>query len=189
MTDLHEEYREELHQPYGGYNRSGCHNFIAPDVKLGLGAKVWHYSIILTGCDIGLGVSIGSRCEIGKHSIVGAHSRIGSGVFLPPNSVVGERVFIGPNVTCTDDRHPRVPTPDEVETWSYDARPPIIEDYASIGAGAVLLPGVRIGHHARVAAGAIVTRDVAPFGFVRGEPARGHDPSPATQAKWFDPAA
>ena len=82
-------------------------------------------------------------------------------------------MFIGPGVTCTDDRHPKILAPGE----SYTAEPPTIEDFVSIGAGAVILPGVRIGHHAKVAAGAIVTRHVAPHTLVRCLPARVVEPS------------
>lgn len=172
MTDLHEVYESEMGpRPYqGGYNRYGIQNFIDESVKVGLGVKVWHYAIVLADCNLGVGCMIGSRTEVGRGSVIGAHARVGSGVFLPSNSQIGERVFIGPNVTFTDDRHPYVRDPG-VEN-DYDARPPVVEDYASIGAGAVILPGIRVGHHATVAAGAIVTRDVAPYAHVRGEPAR-----------------
>lgn len=89
-------------------------------------------------------------------------------MFIPSNAKIGSDVFVGPNVTMTDDRYPR--TLKEGET--YKAEPPVIEDGASIGAGAILLPGVRIGKNARVAAGAIVTRDVMDGGAVIGAPAK-----------------
>lgn len=155
------------------YDRQGIRNFIDDSVKIGMGVRVWHFSTVLAGCELGIGVNIGSRSEIGFNCKIGAHSRISSGVFLPSGTIVGTRVFIGPNVTCTDDRYPRVPTPEEEsDGWSYNAEPPIIEDYAAIGAGAVLLPGVRIGHHALVGAGAVVTKDVPPHAKVYGEAAK-----------------
>lgn len=152
-----------------GYRRQGIENYIDPSVHLGLGVKVWHYAVILQDVELGLGVSVGSRSEIGRGSKIGGQTRIGSGVFLPPNSVVGHSVFIGPNVTFTDDKNPRVPDEDDPP---YTAQPPIIEDHAAIGAGAVILPGVRIGYGALVGAGAIVTKNVPPHAVIRGEPAR-----------------
>ncbi len=156
------------------------HNYIDPDAIVGDGAFVWHFAVILAGCRLGEGVMIGSRTELGFRCIVGDYSRIGSGVFLPPDTVIGTRVFVGPGVVMTDDRHPKVPGKDDPP---YTAMPPVIEDGASIGAGAILLPGVRIGHHARIGAGAIVTHDVPPFGHVRGEPAREKALS-ATSENW-----
>lgn len=157
-------------------------NFIEPSAIIGEGSVIWWYSVVLAGVRIGSNAQVGARSEIGRDSIIGDRSRIGSGVFLPPNSVIGADVFIGPNVTCTDDLHPRVRTMDD---GPYDAKPPIIEDHATIGAGVTLCPGVRIGHHAFVAAGAVVTADVAPHTMVKGVPARLFTPSGKTKAAYL----
>ena len=90
-------------------------------------------------------------------------------MFLPSDSQIGCNVFIGPGVTFTDDRPPVVSL---AAPSQYHAEPPIVEDFASIGAGAVILPGVRIGARARIGAGAVVTKDVPAETHVRGEPAR-----------------
>ena len=174
MSDLHEEYELTCR----GYRRQGIECYIDPSVRIGMGTVVWHYARVLANVDLGLFVSIGGGSEIGVGSTIGAHSRVGANTFLPPRSVVGHNVFIGPGVTCTDDKTPFAHKPDDPP---YTPQPPIIEDYASIGAGAILLPGVRVGHHARVAAGAIVTKDVPPHGTVRGEPARPFEMSPTAQ--------
>lgn len=129
-------------------------------------SKVWHFAVILDGVVIEANCSIGSLCEIGRNSRIAYRTRIGHGVFLPSNSRIGHDCFIGPGVVFTDDRYPKANNPE------YLAEPPIVEDYASIGAGAVILPGVRIGAGAQIGAGAIVTRDVPPGTHVRCEPAR-----------------
>jgi acetyltransferase-like isoleucine patch superfamily enzyme len=141
-------------------------NFIDPSAVIGKGTRVWHFAVILADVTIGENCSIGSCCEIGHGSVIGSGSRIGHGVFLPPKSIIGENVFIGPSVTFTDDKTPRVNNP------YYHAQPPVIEHGANIGAGAVILPGVRIGAGAMIGAGAIVTKDVLPLRMVRSEPAR-----------------
>lgn len=152
---------------------------IDPSAQFGLRCVVWAWTNIMADVVCGDDVSIGSRTEIGRGTTIGAKSRIGSGVFLPYSSIVGESVFIGPNVTATDDRHPKILSPGQ----RYTAEPPVIEDHVSIGAGAVILPGVRIGHHAKIAAGAIVAKDVDPHTIVKCAPARVHSPS-ITAAGW-----
>ena len=88
------------------------------------------------------------------------------GVYLWDGLRVADDVFIGPNVTFTNDRFPRSrQRPAQfLQTW--------IEAGASIGAGTVVLPGLRIGAGAMVGAGSLVTRDVAPHTLVVGQPAR-----------------
>lgn len=161
---------------------SQIESFIDPSATLGEGSRAWWYSVILAGVRIGCDAQIGARSEIGRDSIIGDRSRIGSGVFLPPNTIIGADVFIGPNVTCTDDMHPRVRRDAD---GPYDAKPPIIEDHANIGAGVTLCPGVRIGHHAVVAAGALVTSDVLPHTMVKGVPARQFTPSGRARAAYL----
>lgn len=135
-------------------------------VRLGERSIIWHGARILSDVVIGNDCMVGGGTEIGRGSTIGDKTRIGANCFLPSNSVVGRRVFIGPNVTCTDDRHPIA------GNTGYTAEPPIIEDEASIGAGAVILPGIRIGSGAIIGAGSIVTKDVEPYMHVRGQPAR-----------------
>lgn len=144
------------------------HRFIDPSAKVHPTARVWHYAAILQDVQIGEGCNIGSHCEIGRGSIIGARTRIGSGTFLPPNTVIGEDTFIGPRVAMSDDRFPLVNTPGT----PYNAQPPVIGNRVSIGLGAVILPNVRIGDGAVIAAGSIVTKDVPAGCLVRGEPAR-----------------
>lgn len=127
---------------------------IGPSVQMGERCVVWAFTTI--GADVSMGARcvIGSCCYVGRWSVLGDDVHLNHGVFLPNGSRIGHRVFFGPNVTCTDDKHPRVNHPD------YDAQPPIIEDDVSIGAGAVILPGVHLYQGCMIAAGAVVTHDV-----------------------------
>lgn len=164
------------------YTVHGAHDpqrSIAASAIFGPHCVVWAFARVLDGCVIGEDVSIGAGTEIGHNSTIGDKTRIGANCFFPPRSTIGASVFVGPGVVCTDDRHPKILAPGE----SYTAQPPVIEDYVSIGAAAVLLPGVRIGHHARIAAGAIVAKDVEPFTLVRGERSRVVEPS-ADSVEW-----
>lgn len=168
MTDLHEEFINA--KKVMGSRIIDAH--IDLSATLGEGSVVWHYARVLARARIGKHVSIGGGTEIGRDTVIGDYSRIGANVFLPPKTIIGERVFVGPGVTCTDDRHPRVPVQGDPP---YDAQPPIIDDDVAIGAGAVLLPGVHLYQGARVAAGAVVTEDVPAFTMVVGLPARIRD--------------
>ena len=137
-----------------------------PTAKLGRNVKVWASTNILADVKVGDNVNIGACSEIGKGSIIGENTRIGFGVFLPSNSVIGKNCFIGPSVTFTDDKNP------VCGNTEYLAQPPVMEDWSSVGAGAVILPGVRIGRGALVGAGSVVTKNVPEGTIVKGNPAR-----------------
>lgn len=138
---------------------------VSIDARFGAYVKIWSGAVVGAWCRLGDYCVIGANAYIGGGTVMGDNCRIQTGVFLPNNSILGNRVFIGPNVTATDDRHPKVNNHD------YKAEPPILEDDCSIGAGAVILPGVRIGKGAMVGAGAVVTHDVEPYSTVVGCPA------------------
>lgn len=118
------------------------------------------------------GARIGADCNICDHVfvendvIVGDRVTVKCGVQLWDGVRIDDDVFVGPNATFTNDPMPRSKTyPDRfAET--------VVAAGASIGGGAVLLPGVRIGRRAMVGAGAVVTRDVPPNAVVVGNPAR-----------------
>ena len=139
---------------------------VHPSAKIAESTHVWQFASVGEGVTIGPGGVVGSCAYIGTNCRIGSNVRIQHGAFLPNGTVVEEGAFIGPNVTCTDDKYPRAGNRD------YNAEPPHICKWASIGAGAVLLPGVVIGGRAMVAAGAVVTHDVDFGEKVKGIPAR-----------------
>ena len=134
--------------------------------NIGSGTRVWQYVVILSEARIGTDCNICSHVLIENDVIIGDRVTVKSGVQLWDGLRVGNDVFIGPNVTFTNDKFPRSKQyPDKfVETT--------IENGASIGAGAVILPGIVIGQGAMVGAGAVVTRNVASKSLVQGNPAR-----------------
>ncbi|CAK8054484.1 2,3,4,5-tetrahydropyridine-2,6-dicarboxylate N-acetyltransferase [Eupransor demetentiae] len=115
---------------------------IRDQVQIGDGAVVMMGAIINIGCEIGAGSMIDMGVVMGGRATVGKHAHIGAGAVLAG----------------------------VIEPAS--AQPVIIEDDVLIGANAVVIEGVRVGHGAVVAAGAIVTEDVAPNTLVAGTPAR-----------------
>lgn len=133
---------------------------------IGTGSRVWQYVVILPGATIGHECNICAHCLIEGDVIIGDRVTVKSGVQLWDGLRVGNDVFIGPNASFANDRFPRSRRRPEKFLQT------ILEDGASIGAGAVILPGITIGANAMVAAGAVVTRSVPPNAVVVGNPAR-----------------
>lgn len=143
------------------------------DVEFGEGVLV-HAFTNLYGCTIGDHTRVGTFVEIQRGVVVGQYCKIQSHTFICTGVEIGDRVFVGHGVVFINDRDPRSTRPDGVlqteNDWSLQRT--IVEDDASVGSGAVVLGNVRIGAAALVAAGAVVTRDVAPGTVVVGSPAR-----------------
>ena len=128
-------------------------------------AFVWHWTHVRERAQIHENVNIGQGCYIDHDVVVPAGCKIQNGVSIYAGVHLGENVFVGPHVAFTNDRDPRAQGEWEiVETW--------IEEGVSIGAGAVILCGIRIGQGARVGCGAVVVNDVPPGATVVGNPAR-----------------
>lgn len=134
--------------------------------SIGSGTNIWQYVVVLPGARIGAGTNICSHCFIENDVVIGDRVTVKSGVQLWDGTRIGDDVFIGPNVTFTNDRFPRS------KVYPKSFPPTTVEAGASIGGGAVLLPGITIGSGAMVGAGAVVTKSVAPFSIVTGVPAR-----------------
>lgn len=134
--------------------------------SIGAKTRIWQFVVILPGAVIGRNANICAHCLIENDVVLGDQVTVKSGVHLWDGLRVGDGVFIGPNVTFTNDKYPRGKVyPDKfLETR--------LENGASIGGGAVLLPGIVVGVGALVGAGAVVTRSVPPYAIVTGNPAR-----------------
>jgi acetyltransferase-like isoleucine patch superfamily enzyme len=131
---------------------------------------------IREGCSVGNHAIIGRGVMMLYNCVVGAFTRVQDQAHLVGDMHIEEHVFIGMQVVTTNDndvylRRFGLETPTA-------SRGPSIRRYAAVGAGATLLPGVEIGEGALVAAGAVVTRDVAPWTIVAGIPARVMRPVP-----------
>lgn len=115
---------------------------------------------------IGTGTVVGRGSTVDFQSVVGDRVLIQTGVYLTGGAVVEDDVFVGPGVVTTNDhtmgRHPA----------GQGLAGPVLRHACRVGGGAVLLPGVELGEEAFVAAGAVVTRDVASRQVVMGVPAR-----------------
>lgn len=132
---------------------------------IGPGTTIWQSVVVLQGAKIGAEVNICAHCFIENDVVIGDRVTVKSGVYLWDGIRLEDDVFVGPNVTFTNDKFPRSKHyPNTLETR--------VEAGASIGGGAVLLPGIVIGRGAMVGAGAVVTNSVPPYAIVYGSPAR-----------------
>jgi acetyltransferase-like isoleucine patch superfamily enzyme len=147
---------------------------VSPEAQIGPGTSIWNQARVREGAVIGRSCILGSNAYIDCDVVIGDHVKIQNGALIYKGATLESGVFIGPQACLTNDRVPRAINADgslkTEEDWTVG---PILVRYgASIGAGAVLLPGVTVGRHAMVAAGAVVTRDVPEHGLVKGVPAR-----------------
>jgi len=133
--------------------------------SIGPGTRVWAFAHVMPGAIIGADCNVCDHTYVEDDVVVGDRVTIKSGVFLWNGLRIEDDVFIGPQATFTNDPFPRSREPFECPITT-------IRRGASIGAGAVILPGLTIGERAMVGAGAVVTKDVAADAVVVGNPAR-----------------
>ncbi len=126
--------------------------------------KVWAYTTIEEDVEIGESSVIGSCVFIGRGTHIGSRTRIQHGAFICRDAFIGCDVFIGPGAKLLDDVRPKA-------GCAYLVNPARLLDGCSIGAGAVIMPGVIVGMHAMVGAGAVVTKNVPDYATVYGVPA------------------
>lgn len=146
---------------------------VAGSAVIGQGVQIWHQAqvreeahvgdncIIGKGAYIDTGVELGANCKVQNYALVYSGTRLGNGV------------FIGPAAILTNDRYPRAINQygDLKDALDWECGEIVIEDGASIGAGAVLVTGIRVGAFATVGAGSVVTHDVPPHALMIGTPA------------------
>jgi UDP-3-O-[3-hydroxymyristoyl] glucosamine N-acyltransferase len=147
---------------------------IHADAVIDPSATVWAHTMIREGARVGAETSIGRQSYVGPGVSIGTNCKIQNQVLIYEPAVVEDAVFIGPGVVFTNDRVPRAVTPEGAVKTASDWVPVgvTVRRGASIGARATCVAPVEIGEWAMVAAGAVVTRDVAPFELVGGVPAR-----------------
>lgn len=104
--------------------------------------------------------------------IIGDHTRIGLHNTIIGPVTIGSHVNLAQGITVTALNHNFSDTSKRIDEQGVSTQPVTIEDDVWIGANAVVLPGVTIGQHAVVAAGAVVTKDVPPYSIVGGVPAK-----------------
>ena len=134
--------------------------------QVGAGTRVWHLAHIRSSARIGAGCVIGRNVYVDAGAVVGDLVKIQNNVSVYQGVTIEDEVFVGPCAVFTNDLRPRAQNPD----WRIT--PTTVRRGASIGANATLVCGIEVGEYAMIAAGSVVTRDVAPYQLVAGNPAR-----------------
>lgn len=150
---------------------------IEPGVTIGSGTAVWaHVHLRGPGTRLGVDCIVGERTYVAYGVEIGDRVKLNAGVYVCTGVTLGTGVLVGAGVVFTNDRYPRATTPDLVTLRPSEpddhTLPTIVADGATIGAGSVIGCDLTIGRFAMVGMGAVVTRSVAPFHLVVGQPAR-----------------
>lgn len=161
------KYRDDCKAAKLGDNaciRAGA--IIYGDVIAGDNFQTGHGVLVRENTRIGNHVLVGTNTVIDGDVIISDFVKIESNCYLPSATRIGHHVFFGPGVVLTNDRYPLKMRD------AYKPEGPVIEDGVTLGGGVVVCPGVRIGEGSFIAAGAVVTGDVAPMSLVTGLPGR-----------------
>ncbi len=135
--------------------------------KIGKGTKIWHFSHVMTGSEIGENCNIGQNVVISPGVILGKNVKVQNNVSVYTGVICEDDVFLGPSMVFTNVINPRSAV---IRKDQYLKT--VVEKGASIGANSTIICGNTIGRYCFIGAGAVVTRDVKPYALVMGNPAR-----------------
>ena len=151
---------------------------LCESTQVGGGTRIWAFAHVMAGARIGRDCNIGDHAFIESGAVVGDRVTIKNHVMVWEGVSIEEDAFIGPGAIFTNDEHPRSPRMSDTAVtrryakknrWLVSTR---VGRGASIGAGAVILPGIVVGAYSLVGAGAVVRRSVSPHAMIVGNPGR-----------------
>ena len=134
---------------------------------IGDGSKIWHFSHLMEGAKIGENCNIGQNVFIANDVVLGNNVKVQNNVSLYSGVQCEDDVFLGPSMVFTNVKNPRsaIVRKDEFQET-------IIRKGVTIGANATIVCGTSIGKFAFVAAGAVITKNVADYALMKGVPAK-----------------
>ena len=140
---------------------------VHPKAKIGDHTRVWAFANILEGAVIGEHCNICDGCFIETGAVVGNHVTMKNGVEVFNGVTIGDDVFIGAHTTFINDRYPRS---NRQDAWVLEKT--LVKKGVTLGANSTILCGVTIEEYAVIGAGSVVTKNVAPYTIVVGNPAQ-----------------
>ena len=166
ISIMHDDKSASMLEMHKGFFCEGDLPFRPPIPKNGI--IVWPPADIHPAAKIGTGVMIGRYTNICGAIEIGDHTRIQGFCFIPDSVKIGKYVFISPNVTFVNMKRPKVRDNQLKIRDGFT----IVEDDVTIGTGAIIGSGIRIGARAFIGMGSVVTKDVPPDAVVYGCPAK-----------------
>src|SRR5687768_16587536 len=134
--------------------------------EIAAGVKVWHFCHLMKGCRIGEGSSLGQNVMVAPNVVIGRNVKVQNNVSLYEGLTCEDDVFIGPSAVFTNIINPRSAISRKGKYLKT-----VVRRGATIGANATIICGNEIGAFAFVGAGAVVTKSIAAYGLVVGNPA------------------
>ena len=142
-------------------------SYVDDGAKVGSGTKIWHFSHVMAGAEIGERCNFGQNCVVSPGVKIGSNVKVQNNVSIYEGTVIDDDVFLGPSCVLTNVTNPRSQV---VRKALYEKT--LLRRGCSIGANATVVCGITIGRYAFVAAGAVVAKDVPDYALMVGVPAR-----------------
>jgi UDP-2-acetamido-3-amino-2,3-dideoxy-glucuronate N-acetyltransferase len=140
---------------------------IDPGCIIGKGTKIWHFTHIMTDCQIGENCNIGQNVVVSPKVKLGNNVKVQNNVSIYTGVICEDDVFLGPSMVFTNVINPRSSINRRGEYI-----PTIVKKGVTIGANATIICGITLGEFCFIGAGAVVTKNVKPYSLVMGNPAR-----------------
>ena len=144
-------------------------SYVDENVAIGKGTKIWHFSHVQSGVEIGEGCSIGQNVNIGNNVTIGNNVKIQNNVSVYEGVELEDYVFCGPSMVFTNIKVPRSEFPQRGSNFYQKT---LVKKSASIGANATIICGVTIGEYAMIGSGTVVTKDIPAYALVVGNPGK-----------------
>ncbi len=142
-------------------------SYVDANVNIGDDTKIWHFSHILSGSNIGNNCSFGQNCVVGPKVNIGNGVKVQNNISIYEGVEVEDDVFLGPSMVFTNVTNPRA-----FIVRREEFKKTLLKKGCSIGANATIVCGVTIGEYALIGSGTVVNKDVKPFALMVGVPAR-----------------
>ncbi|MEX0447366.1 acyltransferase [Xenorhabdus sp. SGI246] len=135
--------------------------------KIGKNSRIWHFTHVCSGAEIGDGCSLGQNVFVGNKVIIGNHCKIQNNVSIYDNVYLEDGVFCGPSMVFTNVYNPR----SFIERKN-EYKNTLVKKGATLGANCTIVCGTTIGSYAFIGAGAVVNKTVPDYALMVGVPAK-----------------
>ena len=140
---------------------------IDPGAQIGAGSRIWHWTHICGGANIGKDVSIGQNVFVGNQVTIGDFCKIQNNVSIYDGVTLEEGVFCGPSMVFTNVYNPRA-----LINRKSEYRDTLVKKGATIGANCTIICGMTVGEYSFLAAGSVINKNVKSFALMAGVPAK-----------------